>query len=364
MNMDRVTCVLSVPSDVGHLQQLLTGFVMLAHRGILKLKQELHPQDLSVPVTERWAGHESYNLIAAINGTRIAYNTHDAAWTDPVLVRSTDFCFKRSFDANWIRKNLPTADQPKVFPLGLNYQVESSGFDRFKIQRANLYAGRERIRTLLKGLAVDRLLRHGAVERLQSMESLPSPDQDPRVLFMTRVWDPDLLEDQSQRDVIRDLNESRAMCVRVLRNAWGARFSGGLAREPYALHHFGDAVVDDNRLTNKRLYLDLVREHPICVATTGLNGSIGWKLGEYVAFSRAIVSEPLLYEIPGPFTAGPNYLEFTTPENLLQAVGTLADDRSRRADMMSRNREYYLNFVRPDALVMRSLVTAGILRRR
>jgi hypothetical protein len=362
MNSARLTCVLSVPSDVGHLQQLLTGFALLSASGVLRLKQDLALEDSGDGLLPRWAGHESYNLIATLNGrTRICYDTHDSGWIDKRVVQSVDFYFKRSFDPVWVRSNLPASEHAKVFPLGLNYQVESPGFDRFKIERARMWRGSDRIRNLLKGLAIDRLLPGSiATERMQAFEGLPLPDQEPRVLFMTRVWDPELLEDQSQRDAIRALNETRAACVRILREKLGDRYSGGLASDPYAIRHFGDCVLRADHYARKRLYLDLVRLHPICVATTGLNNSIGWKFAEYVALSRAVVSEPLHYQVPGRFLAGENYLEFTSANELLAAVETLLD-RGRREQMMRRNREYYLAYVRPDVIVRNSLVTAGVL---
>lgn len=42
----------------------------------------------------------------------------------------------------------------------------------------------------------------------------------------------------------------------------------------------------------------MVKESDICITTTGLHRSIGWKFAEYIAASKAIVTEKLNYS-PG-----------------------------------------------------------------
>lgn len=94
------------------------------------------------------------------------------------------------------------------------------------------------------------------------------------------------------------------------------------------------------------------------MATTGLHGSIGWKLAEYVAFSKAIVSEQLIYDVPGPFAAGRNYIEFTSPEECLNGALRLIEDMALRKQVMQSNADYYRDYLRPDALVRNALKTA------
>jgi hypothetical protein len=94
------------------------------------------------------------------------------------------------------------------------------------------------------------------------------------------------------------------------------------------------------------------------VATTGLHGSTGWKLAEYVAFAKAIVSERLVYEVPGAFAPGRNYIEFTSPEECLNGAVRLIEDGALRQQLMQNNAAYYRDYLRPDALVRNALQTA------
>jgi hypothetical protein len=98
-----------------------------------------------------------------------------------------------------------------------------------------------------------------------------------------------------------------------------------------------------------------VKRCDICVASTGLHGSIGWKMGEYVAASRAIVTEIMRYEVPGDYTEGRHFLSFDTPAQCLAHIDSLVDDETRRREMMRANHDYYQEWLRPDKLVAHAL---------
>ena len=100
---------------------------------------------------------------------------------------------------------------------------------------------------------------------------------------------------------------------------------------------------------------DLVRRHPICIATSGLHRSTGWKFAEYLAMSRAIVSEKLHMRLPGPIAADTHYLEFDNFESCVTAVARLFEDAGKRNALMHAAATYSLHHVRPDALVAESL---------
>jgi hypothetical protein len=108
-------------------------------------------------------------------------------------------------------------------------------------------------------------------------------------------------------------------------------------------------------LTTKRQYLRLLAEHPICVTSGGLHRSLGWKLGEYVALSKAIVTERLAFEVPGEFAEGKNYLSYADAKGCVAAVKRLVHDQALRGSMMQSNRDYFLNHLRPDRLVANAL---------
>jgi hypothetical protein len=143
-----------------------------------------------------------------------------------------------------------------------------------------------------------------------------------------------------------------------LRREFGERVLAGFAHSDLAMRRYPDLLVADPLVSHKRCYLAAVRQAAVCVTTTGLHGSIGWKLGEYVALGKPIVSERIEHRVPGDFCAGKNYLSFSSDDECIAMVDALLADPARRTAMAAHNRAYYQAHLRPDQLVLNTLRTA------
>jgi len=172
---------------------------------------------------------------------------------------------------------------------------------------------------------------------------------------MARARNPEKIESKKQKAAVEAINETRAKCIVVLRKELGEKFYGGLAHDDYSKKYFSNALLADDSSSSKRNYLEILKRFPICVATVGLNGSNGWKLAEYVAHSKAILSEPLVYQVPGKFEAGQNYIEFSDADDLVASAVKLIEDKTLRTEIMANNFAYYNSHVRPDAMIANSL---------
>ncbi len=350
----KIDCEIIANSDVEHLQQIYTGFSRLHREGHLNLRQTIaHFDRLDRNTPNRWSDYRYFNTTVVIDGEiTVTYDMHDWNWIDEEILNRSDFYFKRSYDADYIAS---LDGSEKVFPLGLNFAVTSAERDPFKLKRATFYEGSAWLKAVLKGLRIDNYLSSRETERVDNLEAFPDFTCEPRVLFMARMWDPGKVESKSQRQAVEAINESRANCIALLRRELGDRFYGGVSHDEYSARHFPKALLTDAQSSNKRNYLDILKTFPICVATVGLNGSNGWKLAEYVAHSKAIITEPLVYQVSGDFEAGSNYLEFNDPHSLVESAVRLIEDPNLREAMMVNNFEYYHSQVRPDALVLNSL---------
>lgn len=350
--MARPSCEIVVRGTSEHLEQIFTGFEMLARRRLILLSQTFEK------------GHHNPLEVRIADGRVVYFDLNDSAMLEDTeaLERANSY-FKRSYSLALV----PPEYRAKVFPLGLNYAVSSDGlsFPRaMRLLRHESLAvfGRRAIVALNNSQWAPLPKRFSS--SVSEISAPPSFELSPRVLFFARGWDPkarevsDLPELQEERFRI---NETRANCIRMLRSELGSEFSGGLAISSFAAREYPDVLVKDERLTHRAAYLSLVREHPICVATSGLHRSNGWKLGEYVAMSRAIVSESLEHAVPGGFRNGRHFLAFDSPQSCVSAALRLREDGDSRMAMMKANEDYYAEWLRPDRLVGRALVTAGVL---
>ena len=143
--------------------------------------------------------------------------------------------------------------------------------------------------------------------------------------------------------------------IKICRDQFGSQFVGGLQIDDFSTKHAKDLVVP-NSLTNRRNFNNIVKSSNICIATSGLHNSIGWKFGEYVAASRAIISEPLEYELPGSFSHNKNYLVFQNENELIYNIDHLLKEKDEVYQMMKNNFRYYNNYLSPDKLVLNTIL--------
>src|SRR5262249_9144780 len=143
----------------------------------------------------------------------------------------------------------------------------------------------------------------------------------------------------------------------TLRSAFKDRFIGGVAATAYALKRYPDYIAP-RHLTNRPSYFQSVRSAAVCVTTEGIWQSNGWKLAENVAASKAIVPEPLRYNVPGDFLDGRNYRSFSDPDQCASAVQFYLENPDHVAESSRANWTYYNAWVRPDAMVLNTINTA------
>jgi hypothetical protein len=356
--MPPLTCHLFVQSNLAHLQQVYTGFHRLHRRGVIRLSQTLIAPTTNDParpphLRDAWRAH----LQVVVNDRlKLFYDVHDSFEIDELALARSDAYFKRSYAPHFART---PAYRGKVFPLGLNYHVFDDAADPFDLQRMALEdSWSERLVTALRYTGLDRWLPLVYLPRVSNTQGHPDYTAEPRALFMTRAYAPEAAPSPEKAAERERLNAMRANCIRALRAAFGARFYGGFEVEPYAQTHYPDCLIPAEHMARKRRYLRLLADFPIGVTTRGLHDSNGWKLAEYVACARAIVTERLAYQPPGPFACGSNYLEFTSPEECVAAVAQLFDQPALRHQLMTNNYRYYHAYLKPEALVLNSLATA------
>jgi hypothetical protein len=232
-----------------------------------------------------------------------------------------------------------------VLPLGMNYPITVKGFH-----------WKNQLRSLLHGLPFMHLVPqiHDATVYAEGFECAPVASAEQKVLFITRLWDPASAKTNHHREQREALNSTRVQLIRQLKAALGHAFIGGVVTDDFSKGYCADALLPA-ALTKRSHYIEVLKGCSICISTTGLHGSIPWKMGEYVAASKAILTEPLQYEVPGVFEANKNYITYDSIDTLMEAIGFLRAHPERVLNMMEANQEYYKRYLRPDQMMYRTL---------
>jgi hypothetical protein len=346
-------------------QQLYTGFSMLAENGLIDISQEIRQYSTNSTSKKQYLKNatDAHLVVELLSGKKqkmfLYFDNHDSQEIDENHLQDCDIYFKRSFSQNYINdKHFEYKD--KIHPLGLNYWVLPNKCSMMTLYR-NLSLSKSTLRKL-DGIisSIDTRNKIRFYPRLRNLHSLPVNFLEPKVLFMVTAYDP-YDDPKRPKEKIEERiynNEFRANCVRALRNELGLNFFGGFVHSKYTIENYKDVLLDDPKKCRKQNYLKILNTFPICIATTGLHGSIGWKFAEYVAFSKAIVSEKLHYSVPGFFQPEHNYLEFSSPENCVEQSIKLLSNQQLRTKLMFNNSIYYQHYVKPDMLVLNAISIA------
>lgn len=335
--MDKAT--LWVESDVSHMGQIITGFLMLKQQG-WNVEMKNHVKG------PRSFYHGMPMIRAEYRGKRIVYDLGDGynIWDDiQTCLDNCDFYFKRSFSAEKNQALLHGYEE-KMFPLGLYFRVTHP---KSPINEPLWKAFLKQ----LMGRASARYFVPKVFAGIPEREG----DRPVRILFLTQLWndrEPGFSEEENRERTY--INQMRIDIIRALRQRYGDAFVGGLNDNALSREWAPDLIMPAEYTERKR-YLKLVHSCDICIGSMGLFESIGGKTGEYVAAAKAIVNERLHYTVTGDFAEGKHYLSFETVEECLDAVERLVQDAELRFAMKQANAQYYQEYLRPDALIRNTL---------
>lgn len=310
---------------------VLTGLTALADDGTI----ELQPIARRVP-PERSLWLEIEDRETNVKASISVDVTDPGPLEAPRRAALADLTWKRSFD-----RDLHAGE--RIVPFGLILGC-CSGVERNRLAYLARLTRTNGPRATFAAIVAWR----NAPPNVSEYEASPDVGDDV-VLFQVRAW-PEVGRDPADR---RARNETRATLIRDLRAELGDSFRGGFVDTPYARQQFGDCISD--LPDDPRSYLELVRSCRIGVSTQGLHGSNPYKLAEYLAAGRAIVSEPLRFDVPEPLQPGVHVVHFDDAPGAVEACRRLLDDPSRRAAMQHASTTMWRDTANPRDLVLRRL---------
>lgn len=352
-----IECIIHEKYYAYHLWQLLSGFSILRNNHIVKIKTIKSTNNLPKLMVR-----------VDINGVRVIFDLNDGyddfneAQVDykryySELLSSHDFIVKRSYSELF---NEGIVGSERIIPLGFYHKSTINGCFTHKWNSS--LDIKTNIDTQLRRIPLSKIEKSFKSLHHTVFEHTPKISDNPTVLFLTRLWEPNLRHAKVELKHVTDkmneerhvINQYRVNLVRECRAEFGDRAVAGLNSDAFTQKNYPD-LISPSSLTSKFKYLDKVKNSEICVSNMGLHQSNGGKLSEYVAASRAIVSEKLHYQPTGSFRKNTNYLEFSTIDECINNIRFLMEEPGVRYKMMLENFRYYHDYARPDKLAINAI---------
>lgn len=151
---------------------------------------------------------------------------------------------------------------------------------------------------------------------------------------------------------------ARAEFIRACMRQPAVRFEGGLAPQSDNDESNYPGLYVSKRYGLKE-YVRRTGWSTLVFNSPTVHGCLGWKLGEFLALGKAILSTPIGRLMPGAFEPGVHFVEIDgTAESFDAAIARLVADRQLRGMLEQRARQYYDEYLRPDRLARRIAVAS------
>lgn len=159
-------------------------------------------------------------------------------------------------------------------------------------------------------------------------------------------------QNQSHGDKV---NELRAAFIRACKNIKGLEFEGGLVLKTGVSkdNPFSDVIIDF--YVKNADYILKTKQSRIVFNTPAAYGCHGWKLGEYFAMGKVIISTSFINNIPEGIQHGVNIHLVNSAEDIENAITLIMQNDSYREKLESGSRKYYNEYLKPKSVVRRIL---------
>jgi len=347
-----------------HLMQIYSGLYLLHKAGEINLNCRIGETTTDGRPNRQFIMAKLYHKDQPAKEITCLFDMQDSPKLGlPKALEDVDFYIKRSLESESY-EGLSALQKKKLIPFGFNYQVLSYSalfFTKIFVceylsrpyvpwaKKNNFHIGN------LKDIAASLFLnkKNGL---LSDVELAPGPyvNQETSILFQCRLWDPTEVSKANQENT-HHINQQRIQLIKELKKEFGATFNGGLQNTHYARQLAPDliSVLPGAR----RDYINLVSKASIVISTAGLLKSNGWKLGEYIALGKCVISEPIETFLPGDFSVGRNYVEFSNVSGCIESIHHLLSQPQLIRDIEKNNSDYYQRYLAPAAMMKNHIMT-------
>lgn len=155
-------------------------------------------------------------------------------------------------------------------------------------------------------------------------------------------------------------NGLRARFIEACRSLENIRFEGGLSPRVSVRGdpNFRPARFEPyfSRRYTPREYLDRTRASIVVLNNPAYVDCHSWRLAEYLAMGKAIISTPIVRAVPAPLVQGTHihYVDGSV-ESFRSAILRISSDEEYRLHLEENAREYYEEYLAPESVVRRVL---------
>ena len=261
----------------------------------------------------------------------------------------------------YLKRSLIESDRVKnVYPLNFNIPMSFKSHLLLPKLDANIIFDKSNRTEVVRAMDVFSLFTNSS-HNVIDINNYPAKIADfgGKVLFHTRLWNPDNHPDSEEKERRILQNEFRISACRIIKKNYKTA-SVGLYKDALSQKVAPDLVLSSKH-SNKKDYFELLKNFDIGIADDGLKDTPGWKIGEYLLFGKAVITTPLNIVLDD-FQEHINYEQVSTRTSYLELP--------EKIDFLLKNKKYLevaqnnLNwskmYLHPENYIQRILNVTGL----
>jgi glycosyltransferase involved in cell wall biosynthesis len=172
-----------------------------------------------------------------------------------------------------------------------------------------------------------------------------SQTQNNYVYFLSTLWYND---EWNKND--DGVNQRRANFIRACKSTLSLNFEGGLLGDEYSSNIFNDVLVTQREVFSA--WIEKTKRSILVFNTPAFWDCHGWKLGEYLAMGKCIISTELSNDLPYPLEHGVNIHFVENSEIAIkEAVEYIMSHPEYQRKLEQGTREYWEKYGTPEASI-------------
>ncbi|MDD6210892.1 MAG: glycosyltransferase [Bacteroidales bacterium] len=145
-------------------------------------------------------------------------------------------------------------------------------------------------------------------------------------------------------------NVLRKSFIEICRSLSDISFEGGLYVPDEVFDKEYEHLVFRKKYSIKE-YIDKIKMSAVVFNTPAVHNCHGWKLGEYLAMGKAIVTTPLSNELPQMLCDGKDIVIVSNNDELKEKILTILKNPEYRKSLENNSQIYYSKYVAPQRVI-------------
>lgn len=247
-------------------------------------------------------------------------------------------------------------NRDKIFVLGPSFGISIFSFvETLKLGVANWFKSRRCLPPQTSFIAFVKNYLFSSIRRLPMECYVPGKSVSNYLFSMHTLW--------YDKFTAENTNRFREYYMRIARNYFGTGFEGGFFYIPTSTPEnefpqykkyketLGDFITT-RRITYEK-YVEKTKRSAFVFNTPAVGGCLGWKMAEYLAFGKAMISTPIVREMPFEFVAWRDYIPVTDERDIENAILILKKDTRLRTHLETNARNYFERYLEPSKVIIR-----------